>query len=131
MNASHLIRLCALGLLLFFSATEAWGEKNEPPGDKTAGDKKKKSPPPEKKETASECVRHTVQARYVNGYDHLVHITNSCSRKATCKVSTDVNPDIQVVTLSSGTSTTVLTFRGSPAQEFRAKVECELEGAAD
>lgn len=122
--------------LLVLAATvvwpaNVWAGRNEPPDDKTVGKKEKESPPEEKKESASVCVKHTLQARYVNGFDHLVHITNECSRAATCKVSTDVNPEVQVVKLGSGAKTTVLTYRGSPARTFRANVECALDGATD
>lgn len=118
-------------LSTFVWSSNAWGEKNEPPGDKVVGDKKKEkeTPPENKKESASVCVKHTLQARFVSGFDHLVHITNECSRKASCEVSTDVNPKVQLVSILSGETKTVLTFRGSPARTFRAKVDCTLEGA--
>lgn len=114
------------------SAAEAWGGDKAPPGDSSGGDKKKgkEAPPAQKKEeSASECVKHSIQARYVSGYDHLVHIKSQCSRAAFCKVSTDVNPKVQNVTIAPGAATTVLTFRGSPAGTFQAKVECQLEEA--
>jgi hypothetical protein len=115
--------------LLGISAPAAFGGENEPPGDKTTGNKKApKDPPQKKEETAAECVKHTIEARYVAGYDHLVHLKNECSRRASCKVSTDVNPEVQNVTLAPGKSATVLTFRGSPASTFQATVACTLEG---
>lgn len=116
-------------LVVFFAWSPAVsGAKNEPPDDKK-GDGEKEKPP--KQELASECVKHTEQVRFVSGYDHLVHLINGCTRTATCKVSTDVNPEPQLVSLAVGASATVLTFRGSPARTFRAKVECKFEGAPD
>lgn len=120
----------ALLSLASLSPLSAVGGENEPPGDKTGGSKKEPKEPPQKKkeETAAECVKHSTEARYVSGYDHLVHLKNECSRRASCEVSTDVNSEIQKVTLAPGKTTTVLTFRGSPASSFQAKVECKLEG---
>lgn len=124
-------RLALSPLPLLFLALFAWspvaaGAKNEPPDDKEGGAEKEKPP---KQESASECVKHTVQARFISGYDHLVHLTNGCSRAAICQVSTDVNPEPQSVSLAVGASATVLTFRGSPARTFRAKVDCAFQGA--
>ncbi len=79
-----------------------------------------------KAEDPSKCVTHTKQARFVSGYDHLVHIKNGCSKSVTCDVSTNVNPKKQSTRLASGASTTVLTYRGSPAREFEATVDCRF-----
>lgn len=74
------------------------------------------------------CITHTSQARYISGFNHLVTIKNDCDHLARCQVSTDVNPEIQNVIVQKKTSETVLTYRGSPARTFVAKVECRLDG---
>lgn len=70
------------------------------------------------------CVEYTTQARFIMGYDHLVHLHNKCEVKATCTVFTNVNPDKQTASLKQDEKKTLLTFRGSPASEFSATVEC-------
>lgn len=70
------------------------------------------------------CVEHTTQARFVMGYDHLIHLTNKCEVTSECIVFTDVNPDKQTVRLAPQEKKTLLTYRGSPASEFKATVEC-------
>jgi hypothetical protein len=75
-----------------------------------------------------ECIRWTAEARYrPYGYDHVVHIENGCHRAASCTVSTNVNPSRQRVTVGAGGHAEVVTFVGSPARSFEARVECELE----
>lgn len=119
-----------------FWAAKGFAQKNAPPdddsgkvpGDKDKGDDDKgnKDDAKKRKQTAAACVSHTTEARHIMGYDHLVHIKNACESEATCKVSTDVNPQIQLVTVAPGQTKSVLTFRGSPAREFKATVECRL-----
>jgi hypothetical protein len=73
------------------------------------------------------CMLVTTDARYVPyGYNHVVILKNGCSKAATCSVATDVNPQAQSVEVASGTTAEVLTFSGSPAQTFAAKVSCKL-----
>ncbi len=79
---------------------------------------------PEKNPTA--CVHHTTEARYIMGYNHLVHIDNTCERSVECLVSTDVSPETQRVHLEAKSMKTVVTFKGSPARTFRATVDCQL-----
>jgi hypothetical protein len=62
------------------------------------------------------------------GYNHLVHVENHCAESVTCRVSTDVNPQVNEVRLTPGQSTDVSTFLGSPASAFRARVECPNAG---
>lgn len=74
------------------------------------------------------CVTSRTEARYSGyGYDHLVHLRSACEAVARCSVSTNVNPAPQTVRLEPGREATVVTFRGSPAREFTARVECALE----
>ncbi len=73
------------------------------------------------------CVGVTTESRYVPyGYNHLVVVANGCSKAATCSVSTDVSPAPYKVEVASLKSVEVLTFSGSPAQTFVARVTCTL-----
>jgi len=73
------------------------------------------------------CISVGTDARYVPyGYNHVVILKSGCSKAATCTVATDVNPQPTVVELAPGLSVEVLTFAGSPAQAFRARVMCKL-----
>lgn len=79
------------------------------------------------KAEAPACVKHRAEARYRNlGYDHLVHVSNGCDRPVACRVSTNVNPDPVEIALSPGESREVVTWRGSPAREFTARVACRF-----
>jgi hypothetical protein len=73
------------------------------------------------------CVRFWGEARYgALGYNHLVHIANSCAAPAECKVSTDVNPDEQDVVVAGRSQVMVSTFLGSPARTFTPHVKCTM-----
>jgi len=75
------------------------------------------------------CVEWWPEARYSGtGYDHWVHLQSSCSEQALCHVVTDVNPDVLVAAIDPGQHVAVLTWRGSPAYEFTAAVECRRAG---
>lgn len=79
------------------------------------------------KATEAQCVTVRTEARYrAYGYDHLVHLKNACEKGVVCTVSTNVNPKEQQVSLDAGASTTVVTFVGSPARTFQAKVSCRF-----
>ena len=74
------------------------------------------------------CVQAWTEARYRNyGYDHYVHIYNGCTAFATCRVSTNVAPKPIKVRVKPGRIEEVLTFRGSPSQEFVPRVHCVLD----
>lgn len=74
------------------------------------------------------CVRWTQEARFKGlGYNHLVHLHNTCKKAATCSVQTDVNPDAKDVLLAPDKKTTVTTFLGSPSSVFQAKVSCRAK----
>jgi len=82
------------------------------------------APPPNPQPS---CIEYRAEARYSGvGYDHLVHISNQCDRAATCEVSTNVNPDKMRVVVASKTNQTLLTWRGSPAREFKVTMSCRL-----
>ena len=74
------------------------------------------------------CVSFQTEARFRIGYDLLVHITNQCNRAVDCTVRTNVNPSNISARVAPKTTETVLTFRGSPANTFRAEVHCDWAG---
>lgn len=75
----------------------------------------------------ADCVTWEARAVYgALGYDHRVTLRNGCEKDARCTVTTDVNPEPQSTTVAKGATETVVTFRGSPAREFTATVECTL-----
>ncbi len=74
-----------------------------------------------------ECVSVEAFARYgAYGYDHVVTVNNDCDKTAQCEVSTDVAPEVIALTVRAHASESVVTYRGSPAYEFSAKVRCRL-----
>lgn len=74
------------------------------------------------------CITVSAYARYgAYGYDHLVTIDNGCDRGAECIVRTNVSPDPIAVRVEAAERETVVTFRGSPASEFSARVRCNLD----
>lgn len=74
------------------------------------------------------CVQAWSEARYRNyGYDHIVHLYNGCAAFADCRVSTNVAPKPVRVRLKPAELREVITYRGSPAQEFIPRVECWLD----
>ena len=76
---------------------------------------------------AAPCVKSwgEVRARAL-GYDHFVVLQSSCKKTAVCAVSSDVNPEVQTVTVAAGEKTEVPTFLASPASTFTPKVTCTL-----
>ena len=71
------------------------------------------------------CVTWTKEARYEGlGYNHYVHFESGCKEVMVCQVTTNANPDPTTATVNPGGKATVLTFRGSPASEFTARVTC-------
>jgi hypothetical protein len=78
------------------------------------------------------CVRWRADSIYRNyGYDHVVTLFNGCDALATCTVTTNVNPDPIGVQVQPGKEAEVLTFRGSPAREFEARVRCAIEARTE
>ena len=104
------MRWCSsIGVLVAFALTLGTA------GRATLADGEKPPPP---------CVSSWPEARYVIGYDHIVHLFNACQHDATCTVSTDVNPAPQIVAVPSRTHVQVVTFLGSPVARFTPKVSC-------
>ena len=80
-------------------------------------------------QTPNACIRAWGEARYgAYGYNHLVHIANSCAVDAECVVSTDVNPEPQRVEVPAKSEVVVNTFLESPAREFMPRVSCTMRG---
>ena len=74
------------------------------------------------------CVNVTTASRYVPyGYNHIVTITNGCTRIASCTVATDVNPEVQSVEVAPSASAEVMTFMGAASSTFAARVSCRLK----
>jgi hypothetical protein len=73
------------------------------------------------------CIAVGTDARYVPyGYNHVVILKSGCSKAATCSVATDVSPQPVAAEVAAGSTVEVVTFTGSPAQAFRARVTCRL-----
>ena len=74
------------------------------------------------------CVGARSEARWgAYGYDHLVYVRNSCEKPADCTISTDVNPSPVRATIAPSREEIFVTFRGSPASAFQARVACTLQ----
>jgi hypothetical protein len=85
------------------------------------------SPPAKPQPEAPACLKHRAEARYRNlGYDHLVHVRNTCDARVACRVSTNVNPEPIELALGPGEERELVTWRGSPAREFTARVVCRF-----
>jgi len=73
-----------------------------------------------------QCAHVHTQAPYrAYGYDHEVLIENTCAKPINCSVKTNVNPEVTTVLVAPHATATVITFRGSPASEFSADVDCK------
>lgn len=79
----------------------------------------------ENKAQGVDCVTWNADAPFVGlAYNHLVHLKNNCDHNVNCNIKTDVNPKEETVSVPAGGQKTQLTFRGSPAREFKATVTC-------
>jgi hypothetical protein len=79
------------------------------------------------RQETSSCIRSWPELRQRSrGYDHIVHLSNDCRAKATCAVSSDVNPEPILVIVPAGERIEVVTSRGSPAAEFTPRVDCRF-----
>jgi hypothetical protein len=73
------------------------------------------------------CVDVRATARYSGyGYDHVVEIVNGCDKAADCSIATNANPQPSRLHVAAGQTQSVVTFRGSPAREFKPDVTCKL-----
>lgn len=81
------------------------------------------------KQAPAACVVQRTEVRHSGvGYDHWVHLTNNCDATVSCQVRTNVNTEGMSVTVEPKATASVLTWRGSPAREFTATVECHYAG---
>ena len=72
------------------------------------------------------CWSHSQESRPTGyGYRHVVIIRNGCKKVMSCDVSTDVNPDVQNVSVAAGETREVVTFVEAPGSGFTAKVQCK------
>jgi len=94
----------------------------------TKADAKKPDPPPAPPPTnPATCVAYWGEARTTGyGYRHVVLLSNGCKKVATCAVSTDVNPEVQTVTVAPNAIEEVVTFLEAPGATFTPKVSCKL-----
>ena len=73
-----------------------------------------------------DCVQVRTSAPYRGlGYDHVVTIRNGCPAPVRCRIETNVNPDPIDVRVEANETKDVVTFRGSPARTFQARVQCD------
>jgi hypothetical protein len=71
------------------------------------------------------CVDVHTDASFASvGFDHIVTLHSECKKHMSCTVKTDVNPEPANVELAPGADESVVTWRGSPAREFKADVTC-------
>jgi hypothetical protein len=76
-----------------------------------------------------DCMKVDTEARYgAYGYDHIVHLDNGCKTDMRCEVKTNANPKPTTVEVPRGEKRSVMTYRGSPAREFQADVDCKAPG---
>lgn len=125
LQAMHLSALGALAVLavVLAAAAPASDQAAAPQPLADAGADAAKPPPP-----YPPCVKVQSQAIFSgSGYDHVVSIENGCERDAECQVSTDVSDETLSVSVPAGESRDLVTYRGSPASEFRATVKCTLK----
>ncbi len=72
------------------------------------------------------CVKFWGESRSTGyGYRHIVVLKSECKKPQSCDVSTDVNPEVQVVTVSPAETKEVVTFLESPASAFTPRVVCK------
>ena len=70
-------------------------------------------------------VHHSTEVRYRGlGYQHIVHITNSCDEAVACEVRTSASHGHVDVTVPGRSSVAVLTRRGAASRKFTAQLSC-------
>lgn len=72
------------------------------------------------------CISWTQESRPTGyGYRHVVVLKSACKKQMSCDVSTDVNPEVQTVSVAPGETREVVTFLEAPGAGFTAKVSCK------
>ena len=59
------------------------------------------------------------------GHHHIVTVRNTCEEAVRCRVSTNVTPQTQSISVEAGEEESVITRTGSPSSVFEAIVDCE------
>ena len=76
---------------------------------------------------APECLQVEKSVIYrAYGYDHFVHLNNTCQAALSCELSTATLP-AQHVHLESGAQKEIMLRRGSPARTFDYTLRCSAE----
>lgn len=74
-----------------------------------------------------ECIEYSGFTQYgAIGYDHIIYVHNQCDERATCAVSTNIDPTPIRIELAPGEHQEVVTRRGSPAREFEPHLRCAM-----
>ena len=83
-------------------------------------------PPPAPEKSMSACTEVRTEVVYENlGYTHTVILTNHCGKPLVCTITTTSNPEPILANLTPEETHAVVAFRGSPAREFSATVNCK------
>ena len=103
-------------VLLGLSAACVWGLSPAPP--EARAERFQDAP--------AQCYRITGEAMFVvDGYNHVVTVTNGCGATLECAVWTSVDPLPKIaVTVEPGQSQSVTARRGSPVGSFTAYGDC-------
>lgn len=83
-------------------------------------------PTPAQDAGAQQCVAFHGEPRATGyGYRHVVVLTSSCKTNRVCDVSSDVNPEVQKVTIAPNETREVVTFVESTVAQFTPRVSCK------
>jgi hypothetical protein len=73
------------------------------------------------------CIRYWGEPRFNGGgYNHLVHVANSCPATADCAVTTNVSPEPAQLEVSGNSEAVINTFLSSPTRTFVPHVVCKM-----
>jgi hypothetical protein len=73
------------------------------------------------------CIQSWAETRYRDyGYDHIVHIANTCQARAVCFVSSNLNPTPLKVDVPVAQQIEVLAARSSTPRDFTPQLACGL-----
>lgn len=112
MRRFHALGLSGCAALAFVFAQQAFAQSGDGERDK-----------PKAPKCAVSVRGEAIYGAY--GYDHHVHLHNTCDKPQKCKVTGNANPEGVEVTLAAKEKRDVLIFRGSPASEVAASAKCD------
>lgn len=73
------------------------------------------------------CLEYWPEIRYRNyAYDHIVHLNNTCSARAICLVSSEMNKVGIEATVDPGKRAEVLLWRGPRPRSFTPRAQCHF-----